>query len=68
MFLCCVSAHCPLIWMFHSRAMEHRIKRTHKRALRRIYQHQNQLAFKELLEKSKPVAITRVMQTLATET
>ena len=54
--------------MFHSRAMEHRIKRTHKRALRRIYQDQNQLAFKELLEKSKPVAITRVMQTLATET
>ena len=31
-FLCC-----PLIWMFHSRVMEHRINRTHKRTFRLIY-------------------------------
>ena len=59
---------CPLIWMFHSRAMEHRINRIHERTLRLIYSNQHQLTFKELLEKNKTVSNhQRNLQTLATE-
>ena len=29
-------SYCPLIWMFHSRAMEHGINRIHERTLRLI--------------------------------
>ena len=43
-------SYCPLIWMFHSRAMEHRINRIHERTLRLIYPNQLQQTFKELLE------------------
>ena len=58
----------PLIWMFHSQAMEHRINRIHERTLRLIYPNQHQLTFKELLEKNKTVSIHhRNLQTLATE-
>ena len=46
-------SYCPLIWMFHSRAMEHRINRIHERTLRLIYPNQHQLTFKELLEKKQ---------------
>ena len=53
-------SYCPLIWMFHSRDMEHRIKRIHKRTLTRIYPNQHQLKFRELLEKkTRPSAYTR---------
>ena len=47
----------PLIWIFHIRAMEHRINRIHERTLRLIYSNQHQLIFKELLEKNKAVSI-----------
>ena len=61
-------SYCPLIWMFHSRAMEHRINRIHERTLRLIYPNQHQLTFKELLGKNKTVSIhLRNSQTLATE-
>ena len=61
-------SYCPLIWMFHSRAMEHSINRIHERTLRRIYPNQHQLTFKELLEKSKTVSIHhRSLQTLLSE-
>ena len=61
-------SYCPLIWMFHSRAMERRINRIHERTLRLIYPNQHQLTFKELLEKNKTVSIhQRNLQTLATE-
>ena len=61
-------SYCPLIWMFHSRAMEHRINKIHERTLRLIYPNQYQLTFKELLEKNKTVSIhQRNLQTLATE-
>ena len=61
-------SYCPLIWMFRSRAMEHRINRIHERTLRFIYPNQHQLTFKELLEKNKTVSIhQRNLQTLATE-
>ena len=45
--------YCPLIWMFHSRAMEHRTNRIHERTLRLIYPNKHQLTFKELLEKKE---------------
>ena len=52
--------YCPLIWMFHSRAMEHRTNRIHERTLRLIYPNQHQPTFKELLEKkTRPSAYTR---------
>ena len=61
-------SYCPLIWILHSRDMEHRINRTHKRTLQLIYPNQHQLTFKELLEKNKTVSIhQRYLQTLATE-
>ena len=60
--------YCPLIWMFHSRVMEHRISRIHERTLRLIHPNQHQLTFKELLVKSKTVSIhQRNLETLATK-
>ena len=59
---------CPLIWMFHSRAIEHRINRIHERTLILIYPNQHRLTFKELLKRNKTVSIhQRNLQTLATE-
>ena len=52
-------SYCPLIWMFHSRAMEHKINRIHERTLRLIYPNQNQPIFKELLEEKQDLAYTR---------
>ena len=62
-------SYCLLIWMFHSRATEHRINRIHERTLRLIYPNQHQVTFKELLEKkNKIVSIhQRNLQNLATE-
>ena len=62
-------SYCPVIGMFHSRAMEHRINRIQERTLRLIYPNQHQLPFKEVLEKkNKTVNIHhRNVQTLATE-
>ena len=68
-FIMSYFSYCPLIWMFHSRAMEHRINRIHERTLheRLIYPNQ-QLIFKELLEKNKTFSIhQRNLQILATE-
>ena len=48
--------------------MEHRIYRIHERSLRFIYPNQQQLTFKELLEKNKTVSThLKNLQTLATE-
>ena len=44
--------YCPLIWMFHSQAMEHKMNRIHERTIRLIYPNKHQLTFKELLEKN----------------
>ena len=46
-----------LIWMFHSRKMEQRVNKIHKRALRLIYSSNSKLTFKELLNQSKIVSI-----------
>ena len=54
--------------MFHSRAMEYRIRRTQEKTFRLIYPNQNQLTFKELVEKNKSINIhQRNFQTFATE-
>ena len=61
-------SYCPLIWMFHSQFLEHKINRIHERTLRLIYPNQRQLTFKELLEKNKTVSKQqRNLQTLETE-
>ena len=58
----------PLIWMFHNRALNNRIIKTHERALRLVYQNKN-LSFSELLELDDAVTIhQRNLQVLVTET
>ena len=60
--------YCPLIWMFHSKAMEHRINKIHERALRLVYDNSHDLSFEELLIKDKSVSIhQRNLQALAIE-
>ena len=57
----------PLVWMFHSRKLNHRIKRIHERALRVTYQHY-QSTFLQLLQKDNSVTIyQRNLQVLAIE-
>ena len=59
--------YCPLIWMFHSRTLNNRINRLHKRALRLVYKNSN-LTFEELLRKDNSFSIHhRNLQKLATE-
>ena len=59
--------YCPLVWMFHSRGLNNRINKIHKKALRLVY-NDNQLTFSELLDKDNSVTIHgRNLQALATE-
>ena len=59
--------YCPLIWMFHNRALNNRINKIHERALRLVYQNKN-LSFSELLELDSAVTIhERNLQVLVTE-
>ena len=48
--------YCPLIWMFHNRALNNRINTIHERALRLVYQNKN-LSFSELIELDNAVTI-----------
>ena len=48
---------CIVAQMLHSRKMEHRINRIHKRALRLIYEDSHDLTFQELLAKDKSVNV-----------
>ena len=67
-FLSSQFSYCPLIWMFHSRKMEHRINSIHKRALKLVYQDSPDLTFQELLAKDKSVSVhQKILQLLATE-
>ena len=60
-------SYCPLIWMFHSRALNNRINNIHERALRLTYK-DNQSSFKELLEKDHSVTVHhKNLQVLVTE-
>ena len=59
--------YCPLVWMFHSRKLNHRINTLHERALRIVYQ-DSKSSFNELLTKSESFTIhERNIQTLAIE-
>ena len=60
-------SYCPLLWMFHSRALNNRINRLHERALRLVYKEPH-LTFQELLDKDNSFTIHhRNVQKLATE-
>ena len=60
-------AYCPLIWMFHSRQINHKINKLHERALRIVY-NDHFSSFEELLSKDKSVTVhQRNLQILATE-
>ena len=60
--------YCPLIWMFHSSKMEHRIDSIHKRALKLLYEDSHDLVFQELLAKNKSVSVHQNhLQLLAAE-
>ena len=48
--------HCPLVWMFHSRGLNNRINRIHKRALQVVYR-DDKSSFENLLEKDKSFTI-----------
>ena len=58
---------CPLIWMFHSRALNNKINSIHERALRITYNDRTS-TFEELLNKNKSVSIHhRNLRVLVTE-
>ena len=58
---------CPLIRMFHNRALNNRINKIHEQALRLVYQNKN-LSASELLELGDAVTIyQRNLQVLVTE-
>ena len=59
--------YCPLIWMFHLRGLNNKIKLIHERALRISYKDKTSI-FQELLEKDISVSIRhRNVQKLAIE-
>jgi len=59
--------YCPLIWMFHSRSLNHKINKIHERALRIVYKN-DVLTFEELLDMDNTVTIhDRNLQRLAIE-
>ena len=59
--------YCPLVWMFHSRKLNHRINSITERALRITFQ-DYKFTFFQLLQKDNSVAIhQRILQVLPTE-
>ena len=59
--------YCPIIWMFHSRTLNNRINRLHKRALRLAYK-DSKSTFEELLDLDKSFTIHhRNLQKLVTK-
>ena len=58
--------YCPLVSMFHSRGINNKINRIHKRALRITYN--NKLSFEYLLDKDNSVTIHHRNRTLAIKT
>ena len=60
--------YCPLVWMFHSRSLNNKINRIHKRALRITYNDKSS-SFQKVLEKDNSTTIHhRNIEILATET
>ena len=65
-FITCQFSYCPLIWMFHSRNLNNKINRIHKRALRLVYQ--NNLSFPELLDLENSLTVhQKNLEVLVTE-
>ena len=59
--------YCPLLWMFHSRALNSKINKLHKRALRLVYKNYNS-TFEDLLDIDNSFSIHhRNLQRLAIE-
>ena len=59
--------YCPLLWMFHSKTLNNKINKIHKRALRLVHKDPN-LTFDELLIKDNSFSIHhRNLQRLAIE-
>ena len=59
--------YCPLIWMFHNRALNNKINKIHERALRLVYKNDS-ATFQELLEMDGAVTIHhKNLQRLAIE-
>ena len=59
--------YCPLVWMFQSRKLNHRINRIHERSLRIVYM-DGQTSFEDLLKKDGSVTTYhRNIQTLGIE-
>ena len=59
--------YCPLVWMFHTRTLNNKINKLHKRALRIVYSN-GELTFPELLDKENSITIhQRNLQRLAIE-
>ena len=52
-------AYCPLIWMFNSRQIKHKINKLHERALRIVYNDHFSL-FEELFSKDKSVTVYQI--------
>ena len=66
-FLSSQFAYCPLIWMFHSRQINHKINKIHHRALRIVY-NDHFSSFEKFLSKDKSVTVhQRSLQILSTE-
>ena len=45
-------SYCPRVWMFHSRTLNNRINKIHKRALRLVYKNETFHSFDDLLKRA----------------
>ena len=61
-------SYCPLVWMFHSRALNNQINKIHGKALRLVYKNETFSSFDDLLKRDKSVSIhQKNLQILTTE-
>ena len=59
-------SYCPLVWTSHSKTMNNRINKIHKKTLRLVYEDEKNLSLDNLLKKDKSVSIDqRNLQILA---
>ena len=66
-FVHCHFSYAPLVWMFHSREINNRINRVHKKALRILY-NDNESSFEVLLKRDEGFTVhERNLQKLMTE-
>ena len=61
-------SYCPLDWIFHSRTLNNRINKIHKKALRLVYKNETFFSFDDLPKRDNSVNIhQKSLQILATE-